>query len=277
MGQIMTRSNLRIYMKWRDKPWEVDDILYERLPMLAVRNYLNDDAKDQWPLCWTQGRPLRLGLSVCIEALKGWQAFRGRLGVAGATRRKLYERAPGVVMRFQRWLRDEEIYSVRAAIRQGQADQLIRKMARAVAKISACKRTNTPSPMLGSKVLHFFFPEFFPVWDTAWIRRTIRGMSKKNKKNRIQLNDKWQTDFGKERNGAAARQYAAYLELMLSDLEATSAAKVKDLRRIVVSFSAKRNNHGSLRDVVDENLWDMSPILFELCLMGYGRAGHVLP
>ena len=69
-AEIMTGPNLRAYMSWREKPWEVDDLLYERLPMLAVRNYLNSDYDRQWPLCWSQGRNLRLGLSVCIEALK---------------------------------------------------------------------------------------------------------------------------------------------------------------------------------------------------------------
>jgi len=35
--------------------------------MLAVRNYLNDDGRRQWPLCWNQNHSLRLGLAVCVE------------------------------------------------------------------------------------------------------------------------------------------------------------------------------------------------------------------
>jgi hypothetical protein len=71
--QVMTRENLREYMKWRKKPWPIGDGLYERLPMLAVRNYLSnaDDAED-WPLCWTRGRNIRVGLSVCTEMLRIW-------------------------------------------------------------------------------------------------------------------------------------------------------------------------------------------------------------
>lgn len=274
MGQIMTGLNLKVYMKWRKKPWEVDDLLYERLPMLAVRNYLDDDEGQHGPLCWTPGRSLRLGLSVCIEALKSWQAFRGPSGVAPAARKKLYERVPRIVMGLQTWLRGKEVYNIRGAIREGKVDGFVERMARAAAKVSACKRGKKPNPMLGSKVLHFFFPEFFPVWDTAWIKKTTLGLSKKGDIERNR--EKWGKTFGRDRHAVAAQQYAQYLDLMFNELDQIGHKDVEKLLKTVVSFSAKRNKHPSLQDVVAENLWDASPILFELCLMGRGRAKGVL-
>jgi hypothetical protein len=176
MGEIMTGQNLAAYMAWRGKPWQVDDLLYERLPMLAIRSYLTDDKDHQWPLCWKKGRSFRLGLVFCIDALKSFQAFRSKPGEA--TRRELAKSVPRVVMALQTWLRRQEIYRVNDVSQRGR-DAVISKMARAVAEVSACKHTATCNPMLGSKVLHFFFPEFFPVWDTAWIKRTLDGLSKK--------------------------------------------------------------------------------------------------
>ena len=124
--------------------------------------------------------------------------------------------------------------------------------------------------MLGSKVLHFFFPEFFPVWDSAWIGKTIRRLSRSDK---ITLGGAW--DF-KGRSATAAQQYAEYLDLMFNDVKQTHARTVKKLKRTVVSFSAARNGHNSLNVVIDENLGDSSPILFELCLLGCGRRARVL-
>ncbi len=62
---------------------------------------------------------------------------------------------------------------------------------------------------------------------------------------------------------------------MFNDLRKT-AVEGKKLKRRIVSFSAKRNQNGLLKNVIDDILWDMSPILFEVCLMGHGRARHVL-
>lgn len=262
---LLTAENLEKYMAWRDKPWEVDDLIYERLPMMAVRNYLNDDEDEQWPLCWNQGRSTRIGLALCIEALKGWNAFRGPSGVAEPTRVALRACVPGVVQGFQGWLKDRKIYSVWDAVRnQEQSEELIEKMSDAVVKVSACKRLKAPNPMLGSKVLHFFFPEFFPVWDTAWIKKTILHLEGES----VESNGDDADDPGHE--------YAQYLHLMFQNIRQTTQGKVKTLGSVVVGYSAKQNKHDALKAIVEQNLWDLSPILFELCLMGRGRVLGIL-
>jgi len=257
----MTRTNLTAYMKWRAKPWEVDDLLYERMPMLAVRNYLSEES-NEWPLCWTKGRPIRLGLSTCIEALKAWQAFRP--GGGKATRRHLQVCVPRVVEGLQRWLRDKEVYRPQDARGKTRA-ALVKRMARAVATVSACKRTRNPNPMLGSKVLHFFFPEFFPVWDTAWIKKTL---------DRLKLTSSpVQPSKGHGQWGRAADAYAVYIDLMFRDMDATPKRAMENLKKTV----SKSKGHPAFKTILDDNLWDLTPILFELCLMGRGRARGVLP
>jgi len=127
-------------------------------------------------------------------------------------------------------------------------------MARAVAKVSACKPLKRSTPMLGSKILHFFFPEFFPVQHTSWIRKTVRRLSAKKRKRKLELTKKWAEAFGSASNPGAAREYAQYVDLMIANLKTTSAAEVGALSRTVVSFSARRNNHAALADILGENL-----------------------
>ena len=63
---------------------------------------------------------------------------------------------------------------------------------------------------------------------------------------------------------------------MVSNVRKTSVGDMAALKRTVVSFSAKRNKHDALGDIVDGDLWEMSPILFEVCLIGRGHAAGVL-
>jgi len=272
MDPILAPQNLKAYMRWREKPWEVDALLYERLPMVAVRNYISASGDDEWPLCWQKGRTVRLGLAICIESLKSWQAFRP--GGARAIQRELDSCVPRVVARIQAWLSRHGVYSIRdVASDSKERDALIRLMARAVAEISACKNGQNPKPMLGSKVLHFFFPEFFPVWDTAWVKKAMAGLADRNGSPRRR---ELTVSFGKGKQARAAREYADYVRLMFKDIKKVPKKDVNKLKRTVLRHAAKRNAHAALGMIVDDNLGDLSPILFELCLIGRGRAMGIL-
>jgi hypothetical protein len=268
-GQIMTIQNLNTYMKWRGSPWKVDDLLYERLPMLAVRNYLSEENDENWPLCWTKGRPIRLGLSTCIEGLKSWQAFRSAQPDSGeVTRRHLHACVPRIIETLQSWLRRQGVYRLQDA--KGKTRRaLVKRMAHAVAQVSACKPTAKPNPMLGSKVLHFFFPELFPVWDTAWIKKTMRRLRL------MSSNSRHSKTYGQFTG--AAQAYAEYLGLMFRELDATPVRAMKSLTKTAVSSSSEANRHPEFKRILNDNLWDLTPILFEVCLMGRGRARRVLP
>jgi hypothetical protein len=176
---------------------------------------------------------------------------------------------PRLVEKLQTWLRDHEVYRLRDASDRKTRDALLKMMARSVAEVSACKPVKMRNPMLGSKVLNFFFPEFFPVWDTEWIKKTINGLSDRRQ-------TQYETRKFTGKHARAAREYARYLDLMFDDLKRTNHKDVKKLKRTLVSISAKRHRHDSLKAIVDDNLWDFSAILFELCLMGLGRRCDVL-
>ncbi len=48
-------------------------------------------------------------------------------------------------------------------------------MADAVSRVEEAK--DVDNPMLGSKILGFFFPDFFPIWDTAWVKPALESGS----------------------------------------------------------------------------------------------------
>jgi hypothetical protein len=143
-----------------------------------------------------------------MDVLKGWQAFRP--GSAAACEARLRKRVPGAVLRVQRRLRSLGAYRVSDLTRQS-APRVLAEMVRAVAEVSACKAGGKGNPMLGSKVMSFFFPEFFPVWDTAWVKRKVFG--KLSRAERKQLEDAVADASPDGTSSKAALQYAVYVNL----------------------------------------------------------------
>jgi hypothetical protein len=264
--KILCAKNLKRYLKKRDKPWGIDSLIYERLPVLAVRNYLNDyEDENEWPLCWQGRRGIEIGLAVSLETLKAWQAFRPRS--IDEMRRPLGKIVPRAVRRVQARLVKHGVYRARdlAGKNKKIVADVVAVMARAVAQVSEVKSgKRKATPMLGSKVLHFFFPEFFPVWDTAWIKKELK---------------KWNTDdngmppslqraLSKGPKDRVALEYARYVCLMLQDIKSLQRGSYDRLKATCVRNVQSRNNHKLLRQVLDDNVYDLSPMLFELCVIG---------
>jgi hypothetical protein len=53
----LTANDLKAYEAWRKKPWSINDMNYERMPMLALRNYLSTEPPDEWPSPGQRGAP----------------------------------------------------------------------------------------------------------------------------------------------------------------------------------------------------------------------------
>ena len=51
--------------------------------------------------------------------------------------------------------------------------RVVRVLHEAVSSVSSLRSTRVVEPLLGSKVLHHFFPSLVPVFDTAFIRRGV--------------------------------------------------------------------------------------------------------
>ncbi len=180
MGDIINLRNFRAYVRktgsGRVPDWPIDDLLYLSIPTLAIRNldYNRRTDRRYWALSWKGKRHTKLAFVVAGTILKQWQAFRPH--PSKRILRRIEKRIPRVMVRFQKRMRSLAVRTIRDVRTTGRKrEEVILALATAVAEISLIKKAS--NPMIGSKVLHFLLPEFFPVWDTYWIRRSPFGIT----------------------------------------------------------------------------------------------------
>jgi hypothetical protein len=257
VGQILSLANLRAYTAQQQrgtKPtWPIAEMLYQRVPVLAYRDYLNNYVDKQWPLCWERRR-IAPALNLAGNILKGWQAFRpfsSRRIV-----RSLEPRLPRIVLQLQDRLRSYSINSVTClGPTGGKTAEVLVHMARAVSSLARAKHVS--NPMLGSKILGFFFPDFFPIWDTAWVKKALA---------REEMDSLPAAVHVRLRGDEAGLEYARYVHLMLADAWNTSNKEYERLRRECIR-ECRRSGYYASDYVIDEYFNDLTPVIFEACLL----------
>ncbi len=257
MGKIMTVENLQAYESGpgANPNWPIADLVYQKVPILSYRNYFCEYDDAQWPLCW-DSRRVSFALRLVAEILKSWQAFRPL--PAEAVVKKLEPAFPKIVGILQATLYRHAKAGVSSVVPNSPPwREIIVAMAKAVSDVSGAK--GIQNPMLGSKVLAFFFPDFFPVWDTAWIKK--RGLSQRNA-----------SDFDSQihenlKGDVAAIEYAQYLILMLKEASTVSDELYETLLAECLRQCHVRG-YSHHRELIDEFYVDLTPLLFETCLLG---------
>jgi hypothetical protein len=265
MGDILTVKNLTAYIRKSKNgagpDWTVDDLLYIRLPVLAVRNYLSETATpNNWTLTWKKDRNMRMAFRMAGAILGQWQAFRPH--PPAKLLQRLEKTFPRIALRFQgRILSRTRIKGIFAVRHRGkECNTLLIEMGKAIADIS--RQKGVPNPMLGSKLLSFFFPEFFPVWDTGWVKkRALKHYQG------ISLPEDVQKQFQYLPHSEAAVEYATYVYLMLIDLWSTKPSELTNLRRACYRECEKMGYYEP-EVVIEDNYRDITPLLFEMCLLG---------
>ena len=253
MNQIMDIRNFNAYVgRYSRKPnarhpqhrvgWYVEDLFYTRVPVLAIRNLYDDDKN--WPLVWRRGKNLDLAIKVTLDTIKSWQAFRPMPSnnIIGQLEKAL----PSIALSFQENMKREGIDGISGLkyMNKKKVQGVISSMATAVERVSRFK--NGANPMMGSKIMHFLFPEFFPVWDTQWIK--LRCLNNESD---------YDSDYSNARD-----EYTAYVNLMIGAFKSRSC----DLFALEKAFirNCKLNNNEYCWDF----FWDITPLLFEICLLG---------
>lgn len=238
--------------------WNVYDGLHERFPVLALRNR---EAEDKWPLSWTGGRNTKIAVNVTLQSLKAWQAFRP--SASGKILDGLSKAVPKVVVSFQKRLAGSQIRCLREVLKHDDStyNEVMLSAAKAVGYLSSFK--NNHLPMLGSKVLHFMLPEFFPIWDTLWVRnRALVNEDMSTEGLESWLPEQVHAAIEKYEYRQAALLYASYLALMLRDLNETPTAEYRKIENAYITHSEIE------KAVIKWHFYDIAPILFELCLLG---------
>jgi len=257
MGQIVNIKNFNKYSgrysKKRHKVpekeigWYVYDSLIEKFPILALRNRNDDD--ESWPLTWKRNRNLPIAIDLVLSSLKAWQAFRPESSRKIVNR--LSEELPVIILKFQNRMKQMGIKKAWEInkLNYNQFRNTIRMISYSVSEISSFKSTKTP--MLGSKIMHHFFPEIFPVWDTAWIKN--KALKKENFRSNYE---------SKNFEDPVAREYGLYFEIMLDELYNTPKAEYKKIEKAYIKHS------GISKNIIFWHFYDLAPIIFEVCLLG---------
>lgn len=257
MGQIVNIRNFNKYSgRYSKRPhkapekeigWYVYDSLIEKFPILALRNRNHDD--ENWPLTWKRNRNLPIAIDLVLSSLKAWQAFRPE------SSRKIVNRLSGelptILLKFQNKMVQMDIKKAWEInnLNNNQFRNTVKTISYSVSEISSYKLTKTP--MLGSKIMHHFFPELFPVWDTAWIKN--KALRKEN------FTSKYISENFED---PVAREYGMYFELMLNELYDTSKAEYRKIEKAYIIHSEIRKN------IIFWHFYDLAPIIFEVCLLG---------
>jgi hypothetical protein len=263
MGQILDSRNLESYIRKCKKGtapgWPVDELLYIRLPVLAVRNYLNDGSNSNWTLTWKKGRNMRMAFQIAGAILTQWQAFRPR--PPKKLLRRLEHSFPRTMSRFQRAMLKGKIRALVDVKHAGiRCDVLLIEMGLAIAQVSRHKGVS--NPMLGSKLLHFFFPEFFPIWDTAWIKKkALKHYTE------ISLPPAVEKRLSRVPQSEAALEYAKYVYLLLKEVWGTKPSQLRKLENLCFRY-CKKKGYYEPQVVIQDNYRDITPLLFEMCLLG---------
>lgn len=268
MGEILNITNFNLYCgryarkarprtPERKTGWSIHGLTLEKIPVLAVRNR---NRTEKWPLSWIGNRGLDLAIELTLGTLKAWQAFRPEK--SSRIINKLVSDLPGIVLKFQKDMLKHRIKSVRGMkdLSRYRYNKVLITLSGVVGHISSYKR-NDGKPMLGSKVMHFFYPELFPVWDTKWIKKAAL----RNEFMDAETIKNWCPDEVKAQlnsHNDAASEYATYLALMLKDLNETSRKELKGIENAYIRYSEIP------QEVFHWNFADLTPILFEVCLLG---------
>lgn len=212
--------------------WYIDMTLMERFPVLSFRSKMWNDEKGIFS--WDKGRNTKIAISITLNMLKAWQAYRpykSRRVIDVLGKKILYK-----LSKFQNTMMDYGVTDSWSICESEEKEQIRDHLCEIVYAISEQK--GSKNPMLGSKVMSFFYPELFPVWDTIWIRnKALKNVKHKDK-------------------------YETYLDIFYEELKNVTTQEWKKLEKAFITWSEIP------KAVIKWHFSDISAIVFEQCLLG---------
>lgn len=223
-------------------------------------------AKRRW--AWEESAAVEACLTLAWQMAGRWQARR-----AVTVSRQRFD---AVVLRVVPWLARRlnllGVHSLRDVSRlsRGHYTSAVTAVHVAVREISAIRRTKTIEPVLGSKVLHHFFPSIVPAFDRRWIRNEVLSLDScrqylgsGGRGRRL-----WQTDV--EAQGASLLAFHEYFVLCVSHVgEATRT----ELQAVRMRFSKAFQDLAPAAFVKAKGslLFRLDAKIAEYCLLGWAR------
>lgn len=214
---------------------------------------------------WTSPRAVQECLSTCWHMTGRWKARRQ----VTMKRSNFDQRVLSIVPRLARDLNRGGIQALGdlARLNDKEYRRVVRAIHLAVADISSLRHTQSLQPVLGSKVLHHFFPSVVPVFDTALIRKGV--MRTTAFAGAMQADeDGWVfLDTAKEAGGPALLEYHRYFAFVAREIGNTEAQTLRRVREVFGRSFAPGAPNSCVRDRTS-TLWQMDAKLGEYCLLG---------
>jgi hypothetical protein len=233
----------------------------------ACREYRTGGERESGPFLWewTDRRATEEALSAIWRMTGRWQARRA----ITMTRKRFDARVLDVVPRMAARLNTMEVRSLgdlgsMGGPRYRRAMVVIHD---AVAAISALRGTQVVEPVLGSKVLHHYFPSVVPVFDTALVRHGIMRTSAFRRFVRVDEEGWLLHHDAREAGGSAMLEYHRYIAFAAAEI---ARAPSFVLRRLRARFGRafRRLAPTAAVDDVRGVLWHLDAKLAEYCLLG---------
>ena len=240
--------------------WTPAALLSIELPVIYLRDKTGR---------WEKDSCLQKAVIYSVEELKSWQAFRTPdKGRAIQIEKKVLEKLPDMIIDIQNKLEKlrkptdlpvivDDIVQYNESDRKIY-DKILISLVELVYNVSLLKGNKQTNPMFGSKFLHFFFPELFPVWDNAEIGTALHEMCDDDLK-------EWYSDsLRKEihsRFGFEWECYGWYLAAMFKD--------VHESPDIIACLQSAYINYSRIPEgLVTDTIFDLSPFIMEACTIG---------
>lgn len=248
----------------RERSWS-QDLGYYLAPFLCIHEIEQDQSVDRrnWKWVWTVPGPVRKCMNSALQVGREWQATRTRGPPTPS--RQLNTTIERNVQHLARIFNKHQVKDLKGLVSRGWSEyrEVVRAIEDSVYQVSKVKPTREVRPVLGSKILHHFFPSMIPVYDNKAISQ---GALRTKEFTEFEADSgNWMLDaYPEDPFMAEYDHYFGYASFQLDTANKSDLASGrKDLAEAYSDFAphALYVERSSL-------LWRLDAKLVELCLIG---------
>lgn len=162
MKNIINGYFLRKY--WN--PGEMDGHWIALGPMMSIHAMLQIKEQNYSEWCWNE-KGVREALETIWNMTGSWKARRVKTFKKSCLEEKIAVVVPSLTATFNKY--NVACMSDLGRLKQEQYEKVVDKIYKSIESISLLRKTRIIQPVLGSKVLHHYFPTIIPVFDEALV------------------------------------------------------------------------------------------------------------
>ena len=213
---------------------------------------------------WDKVRTVNKCQQIVWQLAGAWQARRG---VPIKSQKRFHEEVTRWVITLAAMFNRDGIMALRdmKIFDQDKYEKIVCKIEDGIMRISKTKPTQKIQPVLGSKVMHHFFPTIIPVFDDAWISKKVLKLESfkdflKNNKERWLFKD-----YAEQ---TRMQEYHHYFAYCVQQICKSKKQDLDDLRDKIANLYMDVSPHSLVKKRKQGILWKLDAKLAEYCLVG---------